>query len=265
VFYEARGTQLFYTAVGEGDPVILLHPTPLDHRFWLPVAEGLKDRYKLIIPDLRGHGWSPMGDSLITVQRLASDVHSLLDHLQKKDAYFVGCSLGGYTLFEVWRQISQRVRAMAFCCSKPQADSEEGKAKRQVTIANIRSNGVAGFFDSSAENLLSNMARKNRPHLFSEIRSMMMLTSEAAIAVQEGLAARPDSMETARSISVPVLAIAGEEDKASSPQEVEALAQAVPDAEYCLIAGTGHFAAYEQPESVAEIIGGFLDRVRRSS
>jgi pimeloyl-ACP methyl ester carboxylesterase len=260
VFYEARATQLFYTALGKGDPVILLHPAPLDHRFWLPVAERLQDRYKLIIPDLRGHGWSPMGDSPINIQRLGADLHSLLDHLQKKKAYLAGCSIGGYILFEAWRQIPERVRALVFCCSKPQADSEEGKAKRAATIANIRSNGVGSFFDSSAENLLSSAAKQSQPHLLSEVRSMMMLTVEAAIAVQEGLAARPDSMETARTISVPSLTIAAEEDKASTPQEVEALAKAIPHAEYRLLAGTGHLAAFEQPQLVAEIIGGFLDR-----
>ncbi len=261
MFYEAGGTQLFYTSIGEGAPVVLLHPAPLDHRFWLPFTEFLKNRYKFIIPDLRGHGWSPMGDFPLTVQRLGADVHSLLDHLQLQNAAFVGCSLGGYTLFEIWRQIPQRVRAMIFCCSKPQPDSAEAKAKREATIAAIRTKGVASFFDSSADNLLSNTAKQNQPRLFTEVRSMMMLTAEAAIAVQEGLAARPDSMETAGSISVPVLAIAAEEDKASTPAEVEALAKAIPHAEYRRLQGTGHFAAYEQPQQIAEIVGDFLDRL----
>lgn len=261
MFYETGGTRLFYTSVGEGSPVVLLHPAPLDHRFWLPFAELLKGRYRFIIPDLRGHGWSPLGNFPITVHQLGSDVHSLLDHLQLQSASFVGCSLGGYTLFEVWRTIPERVRALVFCCSKPQPDSEEAKAKREATIAAIRTTGVASFFEGAAENLLSNTAKQNQPHLFAEVRSMMMLTAGAAIAVQQGLAARPDSMETARSISVPVLAIAGEEDKASTPEEVEALAKAIPHAEYRLLHGTGHFAAYEQPGEVAKIAGGFLDRV----
>jgi 3-oxoadipate enol-lactonase len=261
VFYQAAGTQLFYTSVGEGSPVVLLHPAPLDHRFWLPLADRLKGRYRLIIPDLRGHGWSPIGNSPINVQRLGADVHSLLDHLQLESAAFVGCSIGGYILFELWRTIPQRVRSLVFCCSKPQPDSEEARAKRQTTISAIRSQGVATFFDGSAENLLSNAAKQHQPHLYSEVRSMMMLTAEAAIALQEGLAARPDSMDTARTITVPVLALAGEEDKASTPAEVEAMAKAVPHAEYRLLKGTGHFAAFEQPEEVAHIIGGFLDRL----
>lgn len=263
MFYEAGGTELFYTSLGEGSPVVLLHPAPLDHRFWLPAAERLKDRFRLVIPDLRGHGWSQMGNSPISIPRLGADIQSLLDHLKVEKAAFVGCSIGGYVLFELWRTMPERVRTMVFCCSKPQPDSDEAKTRRQATIAAIRTQGVASFFDGSAENLLSSTAKQQQPHLFSEVRSMMMLTSEAAIAMQEGLAGRPDSMDTAKTITVPVLAIAAEEDKASSPAEVEALAKVVPQAEYRFLKGTGHLAAFEQPQEVATIMGGFLDRVYR--
>ncbi len=42
--------------------MVLLHPTPLNHRFWLPLAEILAPKYRLIIPDLRGHGESELGE-----------------------------------------------------------------------------------------------------------------------------------------------------------------------------------------------------------
>jgi pimeloyl-ACP methyl ester carboxylesterase len=260
MFYEAGGTQLFFTAMGAGHPVVLLHPMPLDHRFWLPVAERLKDRYRLIMPDLRGHGWSQLGDKGITVQRLGLDVQSLLDHLQIESASFIGCSLGGYALFEVWREFPERVKSFVFCCSKPQPDTREAKAKREATITMVRTTGVARFFDSSVENLVSETAKRDQPHLVPQVHNMMMLTAEAIIKVQEGLADRPDSMETAASISVPTLVIAGEEDKASTPAEVEALVKILPHAEYHLVQGTGHLAAFERPRQVSDLIGSFLDR-----
>lgn len=260
MFYEAGGTQLFFTAMGAGHPVVLLHPMPLDHRFWLPVAERLKDRYRLIIPDLRGHGWSQLGDKGITVQRLGLDIQSLLNHLQIESASFIGCSLGGYTLFEVWRKSPERVKSLVFCCSKPQPDTPEAKAKREATIAAVRTNGVAGFFESSVQSLVSETAKRDQPHLLPQVHSMMMLTAEAVIEAQEGLAARPDSMGTAASISVPTLVIAGEEDKASTPAEVEAFSKVLPHGEYHLVQGTGHLAAFERPRQISDLIGSFLDQ-----
>ena len=105
----SHDAQIFYTVVGDGPPVILLHPFPANHKVWLPATELLAGRYRLILPDLRGHGQSAAGpDSVpaaITVEKLAADAGRLLDHLQIGKAIFAGCSIGGYTLYEIWRSM----------------------------------------------------------------------------------------------------------------------------------------------------------------
>ena len=124
MFYHSGGNKLFYTTLGKGPSVVLLHPTPVHHRFWLPVAEMLAPRYQVIIPDLRGHGQSESGEGPITMEKLAADAVRLLDSLELSTAIFAGCSIGGYTLYELWRTAPERMRAFAFCCSRPQADNE---------------------------------------------------------------------------------------------------------------------------------------------
>jgi pimeloyl-ACP methyl ester carboxylesterase len=86
----------------------------------------------------------------------------------------------------------------------------------------------------------------------------MTITPEALIAVQAGLAARPDSIPTVATIDVPVLAIAGGEDGAVTPAEMEALRAAPGGCEYHLLSDAGHFAAYEQPEKVATLLAAWL-------
>ncbi len=54
--------QISYHVLGEGPPVVLLHPFPASHELWLPVAEALALRYRTILPDLRGHGDSEVGE-----------------------------------------------------------------------------------------------------------------------------------------------------------------------------------------------------------
>src|SRR6266478_3750314 len=54
--------EIFYDVAGSGTPVVLLHPTPADHEFFLPVSQVLSARYRLIMPDLRGHGESSLGN-----------------------------------------------------------------------------------------------------------------------------------------------------------------------------------------------------------
>ena len=75
---EHDGARLFAVTMGTGPDVVLLHPTPVHHGFWLPVATLLADRYRLTLVDLRGHGQSSAGTGTITMARLAEDVHAVL-------------------------------------------------------------------------------------------------------------------------------------------------------------------------------------------
>ncbi len=270
--YHSDGGKLFYTTLGGGPNVVLLHPTPVDHRFWLPAAQFLASRYRVIIPDLRGHGQSEASSepasapAPITVEKLAADAARLLDYLEIGKAMFAGCSLGGYTLYEIWRTMPARVEALAFCCSKPQADNDAARAKRQETIAKIRERGTADFIESNLQTLLGPTARRRWPQKIAEAREMMQAVSPAAvIAVQQGLAARPDSVATARTLHIPCCVIAGGEDTGSTPADMRLLAEQIRNggygAEYNEIPDAGHFAPFEQPELVARILRRFFDSV----
>jgi 3-oxoadipate enol-lactonase len=270
VHYYSAGSQLFYHAIGGGPAVVLLHPTPVDHRFWLPVANVLASKYRLILPDLRGHGQSQAGTETplppISVAQLAADAARLLDHLAVGKALFAGCSLGGYTLYEIWRTIPDRVEAFAFCCARPQADNDLARAKREETIAKIRERGSADFIESMLESVIGPTARRRSPHKVAEARAMMQCaTPDALIAVQQGLAARPDSVLTARTLHVPCFVLAGGEDAGSPPADMRLLAEQIRNggygAEYHEIPDAGHFAPFEQPELVARILRRFFDSV----
>ena len=109
-----HGARLTFSDTGSGLPVVFLHPTPLDHDFWRPMAEDLTGA-RAIVPDLRGHGGSELGAVLpvgafqsvpdapiLTMAQLAADVIALVDHLKVRKAVFAGCSIGGYVLLELW-------------------------------------------------------------------------------------------------------------------------------------------------------------------
>lgn len=261
--YSAGGAILNYVDEGNGATVVFLHPTPLDHDYWRPVVAEIPG-LRAIVPDLRGHGASELGENLptgsfarvpdapvLTMGRLASDVFALLDRLYIDHAVVVGCSIGGYVLLEMWRRNPQRMQGLGFICSKPQADGEAALKKREENIRRVRAEGVDGFFDGLTQTLLSGSARRRKPALAAEARARMTLSAEAVVAVQAGLAVRPDSLPTVRTIDVPVLSIAGGEDVSVSPAEMEAFQAAPGGCSAHVLEEAGHFAAYEQPEMVA--------------
>jgi 3-oxoadipate enol-lactonase len=268
--YEADGARLGFRDTGTGFPVVFLHPTPLDGEYWRPLIEDLGG-VRAIVPDLRGHGGSELGGNLpvggfalvpdapaLTMAQLASDVLALLDHLELQEAVFAGCSIGGYVLLELWRRAPERVGGLVFVCSKPQPDAEANLQKRASNIAQARAGGTGSLFDGMAQSLIGATARERRPEIVAELRARMTLTQEAAVAVQAGLATRPDSLPTVATIDVPVLAIAGGEDSAVTPAEMEAFSAAPGGCEFHLLPDAGHFSAYEQPRKVAALLAEWL-------
>ena len=145
---------IFYEVRGSGPPVVLLHPFPSDHEFWHPVAAALESRYQLILPDLRGHGESEAGEGPAVMAKHALDVVQVLDAAGVGKATFVGCSIGGYILFEFWRRFRERVTALALCDTRPQADTAEARANRLQSAALVLEQGteaVSRFADSEAD------------------------------------------------------------------------------------------------------------------
>jgi pimeloyl-ACP methyl ester carboxylesterase len=268
--YLSDGARLHYLDSGSGIPVLFLHPTPLDHFYWLPLIERLRN-VRAIVPDLRGHGASELGTNLpvggfarvpdapmLTMAQLASDTIALLDLLALREAVFVGCSIGGYVMLELWRQVPERMRGLAFVCSKPQPDAEANLVKRADTIAKARAEERETLFDGMVLASIGATARSRRPAIVPELRSRMMLTSEAIVAVQAGLAVRPDSVSTVSTIRIPVLGVSGGEDFAVSPAEMEAYRAAPGGCELHTLPDAGHFAAYEQPATVASLLAPWL-------
>lgn len=270
--YISGETRLSFIDAGTGVPVVFLHPTPLDHDYWRPLVEDLPG-IRAIVPDLRGHGSSELGTSLpvgifsrvpdapaIPMSQLAFDVLSLLDHLELEKAVFAGCSIGGYVTLELWRLAPQRVLGLSFVCSKPQPDAEANLVKRVANIAQIRTEGAASFCDVMAHSLVGATTRARRPQVVDELRARMTLTPEALVAVQAGLATRPDSLPTIATIDVPVLAIAGGEDAGVTPAEMGAFRTAPGGCQFHVLPDAGHLAAYEQPLNVAALLSEWLKR-----
>jgi pimeloyl-ACP methyl ester carboxylesterase len=268
--YESDGARLGYRDTGSGQAVVFLHPTPLDREYWRPLIENLGG-VRAIVPDLRGHGQSELGSNLpvgafarvpdapvLTMAQLASDVLALLDHLQITGAVFAGCSIGGYVLLELWRRAPERVQGLVFVCSKAQPDAEANLARRAATIAIVRAEGTDALFNGMAQSLTGATARERRPEMVAELRARMTLTPEAAVAVQAGLAVRPDSLPTVATIDAPILAIAGGEDPGVTPAEMEAFNAAPGGCEFHLLPDAGHFAAYEKPRKVAALLAEWL-------
>jgi len=107
-----NGVDLYYETIGEGDPLLLLHSGTQTGRMFEPFLEELAARYRLIVPDLRGHGRSTNPAGEWATRLFARDVFALLDHLGVARVRAIGASAGAMTLLHMATQQPERVEAM---------------------------------------------------------------------------------------------------------------------------------------------------------
>ena len=254
--------EIVYWSLGDGPPVVLLHPFPANHSFWLPVAEELSTRFRVIMPDLRGHGDSAAGEGPATMEKHAADVARVMDDAEIGRAPIVGVSIGGYILFEFWRRYRSRVFALGLCNTKAPADNGEGRAARLQAANDVLAGGTEPFFQSMIPRLLGKTTSENRPDLVDDALRMMSKMSPQDVAqVQRGMAERPDSVETLKTISVPTLIVTGDEDAMTGINEASLMHEHIPQSELRVIARAGHYSPWEQPREFSKLLRQFLEKL----
>jgi 3-oxoadipate enol-lactonase len=252
--------EICYEVLGSGPPVVLLHPFPANHEFWLPVSQALVSRYRLILPDLRGHGESGVGEGPARIEKHAEDIARILDHADAGRVPLVGVSIGGYIFFEFWRRYRGRVAAAVLCNTKAPADTPEGKASRLQAANDVLERGTEPFFRSMIPRLLGKTTRETRPDLVDGTLGMMQKMSPEDVAqVQRGMAERVDSVPTLRAINIPTLVLTGDEDILTGPPEAELMTKNITGSEMKIVPRAGHFSPWEQSEQVGKILRQFLD------
>jgi len=252
--------EIVYWTLGAGPPIVLLHPFPANHEFWLPVAEALATRYRLVLPDLRGHGESGIGEGPATMEKHAADIARVMDDANIGRAPLVGVSIGGYVLFEFWRKYRGRVAALGLCNTKAPADSPEARTGRLQAANDVLDRGTEPFFESMIPKLMGKTTREMRPDLVDgAVRMMRQMSPEDVAQVQRGMAVRPDSVETLKTINVPTLLVTGDEDLMTGVNEAELMRQHIPGSQLRVIPKAGHYSPWEQAQDAVNILRQFLD------
>ena len=260
IHIKSDDAEIAYQIVGTGPPLVLLHPFPAHHEFWLPAAQALTSRYQLILPDLRGHGESSVGRGPATMEKHAADIARILDHAELGRVPLAGVSIGGYALFEFWRRHRGRVAALALCNTKAQPDSPEAKAGRLQAAVEVLERGTEPFFEGMVLKLMGQTTRDSRPDLVDGALRMMRKMSAGNVAeVQRGMAERPDSVPDLKTINVPTLIVTGDEDTLTGPSEAELMRQNIADSELKVIRHAGHYSPWEQPAEVGKLLRHFFD------
>jgi pimeloyl-ACP methyl ester carboxylesterase len=254
---------LAFADAGHGPPIVLLHAFPLDGEMWAAQVERWRDRWRVVVPDLRGFGASPStsGDGLAMAD-YADDVIRLLDTLSIDRACVGGLSMGGYVALALAERHPERLSGLVLANTRAGADNEAGRAKRAELAKKVEESGSEALADALLDKLLGASASAETVALVKEV--VVRQDPAGALSAIRGMASRRDRSDILPSIRVPTLVIGSTEDRLIPIEEERALSRAIPGAFWAEIGGAGHLSNLEQPELFARAFEEHLDRLDRS-
>lgn len=259
-----RGS-LAFADVGTGPVLLLLHGFPLDNTLWKEQMPVLSRTHRVIAPDLRGFGSSPLPEpppDRWTMADHAEDMVQLLDALEISEPVQVcGLSMGGYVALDLWKRHTQRVARLLLVHTRAIADTDAVRAVRREQASQVRQQGTGFIAEGMMPKLLHPETPRQQPAVASFTRAMMARAKPAGvIAALSGMAARPDMTAELAHIRVPTLVLVGEADAISSPEEMKGIADAIPGSRFVQIPKAGHLSPLEQPAAFNAALAEFLAR-----
>ncbi len=252
--------ELYSRDTGSGPCVLLLHAFPLSSAMWLSQREALSASWRVVTPDQRGFGGSPLGDDLPALDLAADDLAALLDAKAVDRAIVSGLSMGGYVAMAFWRRHADRVAALVLADTKAAADAEPARQNRRRIASLVEAEPDSTvLIDEVFPTLIGPTTREQRPLVAGRVRGFVQSAPSAAVAwAQRAMAERPDSFDTLASVDVPTLVVVGEEDELAPPTDAMAMTEAISGARLRRIADAGHLPAVERPAEFNAVLVDFL-------
>ncbi len=254
--------EIAYDDQGDGLPVLLVHGHPFDRSMWRPQVERLRDRYRVIAPDLRGFGETTVVPGKTPLSAFAGDLIGLLDRLDLGQVVLCGLSMGGQIVMEVHRTHPSRVRALVLADTFPEAETPAGREARYSAAERVLREGMGPYADEVLDKMISPHNVRALPAVAEHVLGMMRGTSpEGAAAAWRGRAERPDYLDSLSRATVPALVVVGEEDRYTPVAVAERLHATIPGSTLAVIPGAAHLPNLERPEEFTDALERFLATV----
>lgn len=253
------GVRVAYRTIGDGPPLVLLHGTALSSAIWrgFGYVGALRDRYRLILVDLRGHGRSdtPHDEDSYSMELVSGDVLAVLDHLDVPTAHVLGYSLGARVALALAAGAPERLSSLIIGggSSRPQAGAFDRLFFPGCADVLAR-DGMDAFLEQWG-------ARRSWPIDPGTRAAFEADDAEALAAYMRRSAVEPGvDDDVLRRISVPTLLFVGSEDTARV-DDTEHMAELIPGASLAVIPGFDHSTTVAASAEVLAEVEPFLDSV----
>ncbi|WP_020675956.1 alpha/beta fold hydrolase [Geopsychrobacter electrodiphilus] len=255
--------QLRWRELGEGAPLVLLHGWSMSHAVFTELAELLAPNFRLLIPDLPGHGGSDPVDPC-SLFMMSKTLATWLNRLALGPVLLLGWSLGGQVAIQLsvdYPQLVERLLLMSstprFCASDNWAAGlpvNELRALRRGLVRHYLAT-MGEFFDLQFRGEAISPERRREILQFA-VRPIGLPTPDAALLTLDILG-REDLRDRLSSIQAPALVIHGQNDQIIPQSAGVYLTEHLPRASFISLSGIGHAPFLSRPGEIVRMIEEF--------
>jgi pimeloyl-ACP methyl ester carboxylesterase len=232
--------------------VVLLHAGVADRRMWEPQWEPLTARHRVVRPDLRGFGDTPLPPGPFSH---ADDIVALLDEIGADGAFVVGASFGGQVALDVAMRAPERVRGLALLA--PAAHGYEPTERVQRFGVAEDALLEAGDLDGAVElNVRTWLGPEATAQVADLVRSMQRRAFDVQLAADEAPDPPVDEWATLdpSAIHAPTIVVTGDQDLDWFPLIAADLAARMPAARHLRLPWAGHLPSLERPAAITRLL-----------
>lgn len=261
-WYESRGQRLHYESVGEGPAVVMLHGFSNFAGNWAPQLPDLVYAgYRVLLPDLAGHGLSQPAERVTTVPDLAADIAALLESLDIARAAVCGLSLGGMVAQQLAVLYPQRVAALFIADSDLRFDTPAGQAAVAGWVRLLEQpEGAVRRHEAAWPLLVSEAFRVSgagQAAYETWRRVAARLPGRSLIQVAWGMSQFNLEAELT-AVRAPALVVAGSDDRLIPPERGRQIAARIAGARFAEIPGAAHIPNLDSPGEFTRMLLDFL-------
>lgn len=254
--FQLPAARIFCRVVGSGSPILFIHGFPISGEMWYATADALSDRFRCIVPDLRGHGRSEVSES-ISMTEFSEDLAALLDALDENGPVaVVGLSMGGIIAFEFFRRYRSRVAALGLINTRANAESPEGVERRRKMAEAALRQGTGAIVELMISGLFGPAFPREQRDFWQQRMSATPDVGAAAAAL--ALGARRESYSTLAEIDVPTLVVAGDRDTITPVATLREIHDGIRGSRFEIFENCGHVPPVEFPERFCRLLAEFL-------
>ncbi|NHJ23897.1 MAG: alpha/beta hydrolase [Candidatus Lokiarchaeota archaeon] len=259
---ETNGITLHTIIIGEGEPLVLLHGFPDFWYGWKNLIPLIKDKYQLIIPDMRGYNLSdkPEGVEKYRIELLIEDIIGLIEQLNFESVYLVGHDWGGVLSWFITEKYPNRIRKLGIINGphlkifQERLKSDEDQKKASYYMFKFQEPNGENFLIENEFKLLRMGIPKEDEDKYIKAWSNGTITCGVNY-----YRANLDYSDWSGIILVPTLVIHGMKDRAILPGVLDGLEDYVKDLKILRSEHLGHSAMKEDPKLVAKTFKDFFN------